>query len=220
MLLAQSSYGKIRVNADDGPISMGRYLFPTVPEDKFDRALPQERGLLLASDVRIDNRAELSADLGMHPSTISLLLDRPSCSGLSSKVGRRSRGSIFVGEFAFAFWDSARERLLLARADTTALVHSISIEAGTLCIDAKRAARFVRDPLRSELSDQPSSLRCCLKSVRDTYFREIERVEPGHLVSVERSGVNSRHSGDRRSRCTAVAQLSVKRACGMSLAKP
>ena len=63
MLQAQSVYGKNAVCVDLGPISLGRSLLATVPEDAHDRG-PIVRGrYALVADIRIDNRQEIQRSL-------------------------------------------------------------------------------------------------------------------------------------------------------------
>ncbi|HEX8526755.1 hypothetical protein, partial [Allosphingosinicella sp.] len=51
----------------EGPVALGRRLFRTLPEDSYDRQplVGRDGGLVLVADVRLDNRPELAAELGL-----------------------------------------------------------------------------------------------------------------------------------------------------------
>ena len=73
MLQALSVYGRDDCAQFTGPsVAMGRCLLRTLPEDSFDRQ-PLSAGAVtsLVADVRLDNRVELGAELGLsHEDTI------------------------------------------------------------------------------------------------------------------------------------------------------
>src|ERR1700690_3178221 len=67
MLRALSVYGRDDCAQYDGDsLSMGRCLLRLLPEDSFDRQPLSADGVTaLVADVRLDNRAELEAELGL-----------------------------------------------------------------------------------------------------------------------------------------------------------
>ena len=54
---------------------MGRRLFPTLPEDAYDTGPIREGPFILVADLRLDNRAELIADLAIPPEGAKSLSD-------------------------------------------------------------------------------------------------------------------------------------------------
>jgi asparagine synthase (glutamine-hydrolysing) len=117
MLRAQAIYGREDALWSDGEgRSMGRRLHPTLPEDRFDRAIISggDGRLALAADVRLDNRDELAGDLGIASAELRTLCDSAL---LMRALERWDEAAVdrLVGDFAFALWDRGRQRLLLAR---------------------------------------------------------------------------------------------------------
>ena len=78
MLASQEIYGPHDgAQWSDGPLAMGRRLYRTLPEDIHDRQPLQssDSRLVLVADVRLDNRDELIAALGMQPQQARQLCD-------------------------------------------------------------------------------------------------------------------------------------------------
>jgi asparagine synthase (glutamine-hydrolysing) len=114
MLQGQATYGSQRAQDDDGVLSLGRNLFALLPEDVHDRG-PQSRSTFrMVADVRLDNRPELAARLGLAPAEQARLPDAALLFESLLKWGDEAVDH-WVGEFAFAFWDGARRQLLLGR---------------------------------------------------------------------------------------------------------
>jgi asparagine synthase (glutamine-hydrolysing) len=97
-----------------GALAMGRRLWKLLPEDRFDRGpVASEAGLLVA-DLRLDNRPELGEALGLGEADAASLSD----AAILMKALERWREAAverLEGDFAFAWWDAPRERLVLAR---------------------------------------------------------------------------------------------------------
>ena len=192
MLKGQAAYGSQRAQDDDGVLGLGRNLFPVLPEDVFDRA-PQTRShFRLVADLRLDNRPELVGRLGMASAQHARLPDTAILFEALLKWGDAAVNQL-VGEFAFAFWDGAKQQLLLGR-DILGL----------------RPLHFHRGKTFFAFASMPSGLHA-LEGVpydfdpefmvetlaliphvgRRSYFQDIERVEPAHVVRVTRDGLQS-----------------------------
>jgi len=175
-----------------GPVAFGRALFETLPEDRFDRQpiLGASGKSLLVADVRLDNREELFAALGSRDeggtSDSQLLLEA---------LERWGDGALdrVLGDFAFAYWSSDAQSLTLAR-DMTGQrplhyytgeghIAFASMPVGLHAlpflpreVDQEQIAGFVADLPRSGAA---------------SFFKDVRRVEPGHLVRLTRYGVRS-----------------------------
>lgn len=114
MLGSQSAYGKQAATTDTGELCLGRTLFSTLPEDLYDKAPQSGGGRFLAADVRLDNRPELIASLGLAAPEAATKPDSAILLECLLRWGESALDRI-VGEFAFAFWHPAERRLLLAR---------------------------------------------------------------------------------------------------------
>jgi asparagine synthase (glutamine-hydrolysing) len=168
-----------------GPMALGRCLHRATPEDCFDRQpLSDDVGRwLLAADIRIDNRSELLADLGLAERP-----DLPDSEILLQAWRRWDTGVLdrLVGDFAFAIWDSASELLTLARdpmgerplhyAEGPGYFAFASIgSALTLLPGLVSAANDER--LAQFVADLPPSGTL-------SFHRAVRRIEPGTLLQV------------------------------------
>ena len=117
MLAAQALYGPHDERSwSDGSIAIGRRLYRTLPEDRFDRQplLSAGGALALVADVRIDNREELSLALDLAGRDATELCD---AALLLAALERWSEGAVdrVAGDFAFALWNARARRLMLGR---------------------------------------------------------------------------------------------------------
>jgi asparagine synthase (glutamine-hydrolysing) len=119
MLQALSVYGRDDCAQFTGPsVAMGRCLLRTLPEDSFDRQ-PLSAGAVtsLVADVRLDNRVELGAELGLSHEDTIVMAD----SDMLLAAWQRWREQCvdhLSGAFSFAVWNEQEQHLFLARDHT------------------------------------------------------------------------------------------------------
>lgn len=117
MLAAQAVYAPappISVCADD--FALGRRLFSVLPEDRYDRG-PQQGGegrWTVVADLRLDNRGELCAAIGIDHDEARGLADATILLRALERWEERAVERL-LGDFAFAAWDRNKRRLILAR---------------------------------------------------------------------------------------------------------
>ena len=192
MLQAQAAYGTNPVCIDLGPISLGRSLFATVPEDAHDHG-PVVRGRhALAADIRIDNREELHRLLEIPGSRAAELSD---AAILFEALLARGKGGLdlIVGEFALAFWDGAERKLLLAR-DVLGLRPLFYHRAdGFFAFSSMPSGLHALPnvPYAFDAEIMAETLALMPQVGPKTFFRSIDRVEPAHFLEVSPSGVTS-----------------------------
>jgi asparagine synthase (glutamine-hydrolysing) len=196
MLAAQAGLGRDGIaRRQAGPVAMGRALTRLLPEDGFDSQphSPTGNSSLMVADLRLDNRTELGASLGLATSQSSGLADS---SLLGRALDRWGEAAVerLAGDFAFAWFDSTSGRLLLARdplgqrplfyARSPAFVAFASMPRGLHALpeverrpDASTVARF--------LAHLP-------RTGPESFFTGVERVEPGHVVTLTPAAVSSR----------------------------
>jgi asparagine synthase (glutamine-hydrolysing) len=204
MLAAQKWYGAHdEAQWSDAAVALGRRLMRVLPEDAFDRQplVGGDGRYVLVADVRLDNRDELAEALQIPRPQACRLCD---AAVLLSAFERWDESCLerIVGEYAFAVWDGARRRLLLARdplghrplhyhrgnkfvafASMPKGLHSIS--EIPYASDEERIAEFlVRIPHTGTKS----------------FFAGIERVKPGHVVAVTHNGLATRRHWQPRRR--------------------
>jgi asparagine synthase (glutamine-hydrolysing) len=201
MLAAQAIYGTAESASRIDDLALGRRLFPLLAEDEFDRqpVCGGDGRCALVADIRLDNRDELRAALGRHSGSFRTL---PDSQILFRALERWGEGALqrLVGDFAFAFYDSAKRQLLLARdglGQRPLFWHRVrdfaafaSMPKGLHALaeierrpDVEAVARFA-----AGLPHDGSS----------SWFEGIERVEPGHAVLITQAETRSRRYWEPR----------------------
>ncbi|MGN6849786.1 MAG: asparagine synthetase B family protein [Sphingomicrobium sp.] len=194
MLQAQHRCGgaRPRISALAGA-SFGVALRQQLPEDSFDRQPLVESGrFMLVADIRLDNREELL-------DALRIGRDEVADSDIALRAWMRWQESCFerlVGDYAIAVWDSAEQRLILAR-DATG-------QRPLLYWHDRRRIAFSSMPiglLKSPVVqtgfhfDALASETLAIPNFSDsTFFDKISRVKPGHFATFERGTVTqTRH---------------------------
>lgn len=196
MLASQQIYGPHdRQQWSAGAIAMGRNLFRVLPEDAFDRQPLQTRDgrLTLVADVRLDNRQELAADLGLLEHESAKLCDAAILLECLDRWGDAALDRL-VGDFAFALWDAREQTLKLAR-DFLGQ-RPLHYHRG------KDFFAFASMPkglhVLSEIPPAPDEqmvaefLAMLPQSEPRSFFKGISRTERAHVITVTRDRLSSR----------------------------
>jgi asparagine synthase (glutamine-hydrolysing) len=188
MLVVQQVYGPHHgAQWSDRSVALGRRLMRVLPEDAFDRQplIGGEGRYVLVADVRLDNRDELTEALQIPAPQARTLCD---AGVLLAAIERWDESCLerLVGDYAFALWDSARRRLLLARDPL-----------GWRPLHYHRAKKFFAFASMPKglhaLPDVPYApdedriaefLALIPETGTQSYFLGVERVEPGHVVTI------------------------------------
>jgi asparagine synthase (glutamine-hydrolysing) len=190
MLKSQDMYGQHSGDWTNGPLSMGRRLFRLLPEDRRDLG-PQIGGggsLVLVADVRLDNRDEIAAALGIPPSLQAAMPD----SGLLLK-GFEAWGiqviERLVGDFAIAFWDNSRRQLVLARdfLGQRPLHYHRGRDFFAFASMPKGLHALAEVPYAPNQRALTKFL--ALLPNTESYFKGIEKVEPGQVVVITKDAL-------------------------------
>jgi len=177
-----------------GPIAMARVLFRLLPEDDFDtQPLIVAGRSLLVADLRLDNRRELGAALGLAAAELAGLADSTL---LGRALERWGEGCVerLAGDFAFAWFDAGAGRLLLARdplgqrplffARRRGFIAFASMPSGLHALP-EVARRPDTDSVARFLAHLP-------QGGSRSFFADVERVEPGHVVTLTPGAVSGR----------------------------
>ncbi len=196
MLDAQSLYGSDAAGqARCDAIVLGRNAWHLLPEDGYDPPVLTGGGggLLLAADLRIDNRSALGAELGLPAREAMVRSDSALLLAGMERWGEAVLDRL-IGDFAFAFYDSRRRRLILARdplGQRPLFWHRgpgffafSSMPQGLLALPALRAAANPDSAARFVASLAPLG--------QDSFHQGIARVQPGHVLTVSEDGLSDR----------------------------
>jgi asparagine synthase (glutamine-hydrolysing) len=195
MLAAQRAFGPdSSASAAVGDLCLGRNLFRLVPEDAFDRQplVSADGRTALVADVRLDNRDEIGASLGMSAGASRQLADAQLLLAALERWGGEALPRL-LGDFAFAFFDATRRRLTLARDPLGQRPLFWHRGNGVFAFASMPAGLHALDWVSRE-ADTRSLARYLGSLPLDgaaSFYRAIHRVEPGHVVEVTPEGATS-----------------------------
>ncbi|HEX4695226.1 asparagine synthetase B family protein [Sphingomonas sp.] len=195
MLKAQQIYApsdRPVVCRDDGA-AIGRRLFRLLPEDRFDQgpARGHGRSSLLVADARLDNRQDLCAALGIGAEEAQRL---PESALIMQSLERWGVECVdrLRGDFAFAWWDSAEQRLVLARDFFGGRPLHFHRGNGFFAFASmpKGLHALSEVPLGPDAEAVAGFLAVMPESGTRTFFQDIERVPPASVCIVTPESVS------------------------------
>jgi asparagine synthase (glutamine-hydrolysing) len=196
MLNAQSVYGSYKAHAaSKGAVSLGRRLAKLLPEDIYDEQPLIGGGgrYLLVADLRLDNRGELAAALDIRADTARSMCDAAILLAAFEKWDEQCCEKL-VGDYAFAVWDIADQRLLLARdfLGSRPLYYHRCDRFLALASMPKGLHALPAIPRAPDEERVAEFLALMPGSGTQSFFRGVERVEPGMVVTFRRNGLRAR----------------------------
>lgn len=174
-------------------VSLGLRSFHTTPESLLETP-PRpagERGLVIVGDCRIDNRGELSRSLGDR-------VDNP-CADTALVLAAYERWGAdcvdhLVGDFAFAIFDPGNGELFCARDHFGAKPFCYTQQHGRFAF-ASEAKALVIAGLAPDDVDEARIADFLLMQLNDkelTFYRNVRRLPPAHVMVVRRDGIEIR----------------------------
>jgi asparagine synthase (glutamine-hydrolysing) len=196
MLRAQEPYGPdhgAQWSGDD--IALGRRLMRTLPEDVFDRQplVGGQGRYVLVADVRLDNRGELAEELQISAPQARDLCDAAILLTVIERWGEACVEHI-VGDYAFAFWDVLNRKLFLARDPTGQRpLHYHRGDKFFAFASMPKGLHALPDvPYAPDEERVAEFLALMPETGTQSFFRGIERVEPGHVTVVTAASLKAR----------------------------
>jgi asparagine synthase (glutamine-hydrolysing) len=196
MLSSQEIYGPHDAAqwSEDG-IALGRRLMRVLPEDNYDRQPLVGGGgrYVLVAQIRLDNRDDLIKTLRISPEKASQSSDAE----LLLAAIERWESACFehiVGDYAFALWDRTRHRLVLARdpLGQRPLHYHRSNGFFAFASMPKGLHALPEIPYAPDEDGIAQFLALMPETGNRSFFQGIERVEPGHVVTVTQAGLDTR----------------------------
>lgn len=190
MLRAQQIYGPQPATiAGEGPVSLGCRLFHPGARAAFaERA----SGTLLVADLRLDNRAELCGDLRLSGPRAAALSDAALVLQALERWGEAAIDRI-QGDFAIAWWDPRHRRLVLAR-DCLGQkpLHYHRANGFLAFASMAKGLHALEDvPVAPDLEAVAAFVALIPESGSETFYRGVEKVRAGHVVTITADGVRS-----------------------------
>jgi asparagine synthase (glutamine-hydrolysing) len=196
MLVSQEVYGPHHgAQWSDTSIALGRRLMRVLPEDAFDRQplIGGDGRYVLVADVRLDNRDELTEALQIPAPQARTLCD---AAILLAAVERWDESCLerLVGDYAFAVWDGARRRLLMARdpLGQRPLHYHRGTNFFAFATMPKGLHSLPDIPYAPDEERIAEFLVMMPETGSKSFFFGIQRVEPGHAVAVTATGSATR----------------------------
>jgi asparagine synthase (glutamine-hydrolysing) len=169
-------------------IALGRCLLRLLPEDRFDEQPLSAAGVTaLVADIRLDNRRELGLELGLSSQQTAVMAD----SAILLAAWERWREQCvehLSGAFSFAVWNQKEQYLFLARDHTGERPLVYASTANCFAFASMPKGLHPLSFVGSELDEEYVARYLMLTNIaiERTIFRRIERLPPGHALSVYR----------------------------------
>jgi asparagine synthase (glutamine-hydrolysing) len=196
MLAAQSIYGRHGENrwAED-TVALGRRLSKLLPEDVYDTQPVEGRNkpLVLVADLRLDNREDLAAEFGIPAGQARTMCDAALLLAAFERWDDDCCARL-VGDYAFALWDRRAHRLVLARDIIGSRpLHYHRGKAFFAFASMPKGLHALADVPHAADEERVAEFLALLPEYGSgSFFQGIERVEPGHVVTVTHAGLRVR----------------------------
>lgn len=197
LLEALRDYGPEAVSwtAEDraAPVALGCRPWRVTPEDAWYRPpLRSADGrVVLVADARIDNRAEIAAELAIRAAEASQLPDAAFILAAYQAWGDDCARRL-LGDFAFILWDAGRRSLFCARDGLGQRVLFYHASAARIALATSAQAVAALPDVRPRLNEQKVADFLVLYQEPDhTYFEGIRRVPAGHTLVANRDGIKT-----------------------------
>ena len=176
---------------EGGDVALGSALLRLLPEDRFDRQPLSGAGgaISLVADVRLDNRAELGASLGIDTPDFARRSDADILLAAYERWGEVAIDRL-VGDFAFAVWDARDRTLLIARDHGDARPLHYHRGRGWFAFATMPSILLTLPDIGRGLDPVRLARWQLLQSDEGprSFYEQVSRVEPGQLVRVHANG--------------------------------
>jgi asparagine synthase (glutamine-hydrolysing) len=177
----------------DRAASLGQRQSWVTAEDRFERQPLATGDTLLVSDARIDNRDELLRAWSVPAFDAATWPDSQFVARAIETWGDEAPARL-RGAFAFAHWDRAARRLMLARSPLSERPLFYHASSGRLVFASLPQAIFAGGAVRPAIDETFLADYLALERLEPgrTFFRGVQRVPAGHLLIVTDAGAASR----------------------------
>lgn len=177
----------------EGPVGLGHQLLRTTPEADLTGQPLSEGDFVLTADARLDNRSELMRALGLRRSA-SEVSDAQLILAAYRQWGARCPEHL-IGAFAFALWDGRDRRLFCARDPMGVRPFYYSHTPGALFTCSSNIHGLLAQPsVPCRVNDTWVAfyLGRVMHDTAITAYEGIDRLPPGHVLSISPEGLATR----------------------------
>lgn len=179
----------------EGAVGLGHRMLWTTPESLQERLplVDQRRDLAITADARIDNRGELMAALGLEGSNRAAMSDSELILRAYEEWGERCPERL-LGDFAFVIWDGRRQVVFCARDHfgVKPFYYYCSPHAFVFASEIKALLCLQEVPRRLNETRVADYLVPMLEDKTITFYQDILRLLPAHIMIVDRDGIHLR----------------------------
>ncbi len=179
--------------SSSGKCGLVSQILRITPEDEHERQ-PLSRGpFSIVADARIDNREALAAKLGKLTAPLTQIPDSSLLLLSYEKWGEACLDHL-IGAFAFAIWDSASEKLFLARdqrGEKTAFYHQ---SANAFAFASMPKGLFALPWISRQLNEEKLAEFLTLNHSNHStsFYKDIYRLAPGHCLTLKNQHLSTR----------------------------
>jgi asparagine synthase (glutamine-hydrolysing) len=173
-----------------GTIGLVRVLMRTTPEDRFDnQPLRGKDGVLIAADLRLDNRDDLLKRIGITSQEAAIWPDSRILLAAWEKLGNQI-WPLVRGPFAAAIWQPDRHTLTLVRDHLGLNVLMWHRDARLFAFASMPGGLFAFEGVPRELNEEKFADFLVLNHAdpATTVYRDVFRVLPAHMLEVRIDG--------------------------------
>ncbi|CAN5574046.1 lasso peptide isopeptide bond-forming cyclase [soil metagenome] len=155
-----------------------------------ERGLVEQDGLVCVADIRLDDRDELAAAMGLEQGVVARTGDAVLVLAAYRRWGDACAARL-IGDFAFAIWDGPRRRLFAAR-DPLAMrslsYHVIPGRSVAFATEIKQILALPDVPVRLNEAAALGDLMGRFGTPAETFYDGIHHLAPGHSLVVDGDG--------------------------------
>ena len=173
-------------------VGLGHRMLHNTPES-LQETLPKTHRSdrwTITADARIDNRAELIAQLGFRDRAASTIPDSELILEAYIKWGDRCCNQL-VGDFAFAIWDALEQRLFLARDrfGVKPLYYYCDARLFAFATEIKALLQVSEIPQILNPEKVADYLASLFEDTEITFYQNVVRLPAAHQIQVARRGI-------------------------------
>jgi asparagine synthase (glutamine-hydrolysing) len=177
----------------NGPVGLGHRMLWNTPESLAEKLpLANRTGdLVITADARIDNREELLSALDFSGRAAGEIADSELILAAYEKWSESCPAKL-LGDFAFAIWDQRQQLLFCARDHMGVMPFYYHHSPGKAFIFASEVKAILTQPEVPRRLNETKVADFLVAEFEDksiTFFQDINRLPPGHTLTVDRSGI-------------------------------